>query len=354
MKLTTMVHKNPIISLRGICKRFGGILAVNQVDLDIYPGEVHGIVGENGAGKSTLMRVLAGFYPDYEGQLFIDGKLEHISTPRKAMNLGIAIVHQELSLFPELSVAENIFIGREFKSTLPGLIDRKTTGEKAEQILSEVEAGISPKIKIRNLSIAKQQLVEIAKGISMQSKVLILDEPTSSLTSPEIKELFKIIRKCQELGTAVVYISHKLNEVFDIANQITVLRDGIKVNTKSVNEWDETSLIKAMVGRELSHFFSNTHKYEAKEIALEVKHISRLPYVKDVSFKVYKGEVLGIYGLVGAGRTELAESIVGLASIDQGEIIMGGVPIRINSVEDAIEHDIALVPEDRRTLCVIR
>jgi ABC-type sugar transport system ATPase subunit len=348
-----MVEKTPIVSLTNISKRFGGILAVNQVDLDLYPGEVHGLVGENGAGKSTLMRVLAGFYPDYEGQLSIQGKLEHITSPRQAMSLGIALVHQELSLVPELSVAENIFLGREFSSHLPGLINLGQAEEEAKQILSDLEARISPKIKIRFLSIAKQQLVEIAKGISMQSKVLVLDEPTSSLTAPEIKDLFAVIRKLKVRGTAIVYISHKLAEVFEIADQITVLRDGVKVATRPVAEWDEAKLVKAMVGRELSSFFINKHTYDPKEVALEVKHIQRQPQVKDVSFKVYKGEVLGIYGLVGAGRTELAETIVGLAPLDEGEIYVNGKAVTINSTRDAIANDIALVPEDRRSLGLI-
>ena len=348
-----MVEKTPIVGLQRICKRFGGILAVNQVDLDIFPSEVHGLVGENGAGKSTLMRVLAGFYPDYEGQLSIQGNLEHITSPRQAMMLGIALVHQELSLVPELSVAENIFLGREFSSHLPGLIDVSKAEEEARQILADLEARVSPKSKIRNLSIAKQQLVEIAKGISMQSKVLILDEPTSSLTAPEIKDLFNVIKKLKERGTAIVYISHKLSEVFEIADQITVLRDGVKVATRPVTEWDEGRLVKAMVGRELSTFFTNNHTYDPKEVALEVRHIRRLPQVKDISFKVYKGEVLGIYGLVGAGRTELAEAIVGLVAKDAGEVFVNGKAVNIRSTQELIAHEIALVPEDRRTLGLI-
>ncbi len=348
-----MDQKTPIVSLQSITKRFGGTLAVNQVDLEIYPGEVHGLVGENGAGKSTLMRVLAGFFPDYEGQILMNGKLERVTQPRDAMRLGIALVHQELSLVPELTVAENIFLGREFKAHLPGLILNRKAELEARQILSEVEANISPRTKIRNLSIAKQQLVEIAKGISMHSKVLVLDEPSSSLTAPEIKDLFKIIRKLKERGTAIVYISHKLSEVFDIADQITVLRDGNKVDSRPVGEWDEASLVKAMVGRELSHFFSNTHKYDPKEVSLQVEHMTRTPYFRDISFQVFKGEVLGIYGLIGSGRTELAESIIGLDAFDSGSLLIDGKPVEIRSPQDAINHDIALVPEDRRTLGLI-
>jgi ABC-type sugar transport system ATPase subunit len=348
-----MSERTPIISLKGCTKRFGGVLAVNQVDLDIYPGEVHGLVGENGAGKSTLMRILAGFYPDYEGQIYIQGKLERITSPREAMGLGIALVHQELSLVPELTVAENIFLGREHRSRVPGLIARSKIEENAERILSEVEAGISPKSKVRNLSIAKQQLVEISKGVSMESKVLILDEPTSSLTAPEIKDLFKIIRKLKDRGTAVVYISHKLAEVFEIANQVTVLRDGVKLETRPTPAWDEASLVRSMVGRELESFFSNSHKYDPKEVALEVSRFTRKPHFEDISFKVYKGEVLGIYGLIGAGRTELAESIVGLRDTHSGELHINGKLVHIGTTQDAIAHEISLVPEDRRTLGLI-
>jgi ABC-type sugar transport system ATPase subunit len=340
----------PVVSMRGILKRFGGILAVNKVDFDIYPGTVHGVVGENGAGKSTLMRILAGFYPDYEGDFYINGKLERISSPANAQSLGIALVHQELSLVPELTVAENIYLGREFQFPITGLIKQDVIDTKAEQILVELEANISPKMKICYLSIAKQQLVEIAKGVSMESKVLILDEPTSSLTAPEIKDLFKIILKLKQMGTAIIYISHKLSEVFEIADQITVLRDGVKLETRPASDWDEASLVKAMVGREFSTFFSNTHVYDPKDVALEVKHLTRLPYFKDINFKVYKGEVLGIYGLVGAGRTELAEAIVGLVCADSGEILVDDHSVEIRVTRDAIDHGIALVPEDRRTL----
>ena len=230
MEVHSQVNQNekiPVVSLQGITKRFGGILAVNKVDLDIFPGEVLGLVGENGAGKSTLMRVLAGFFSDYEGQILIDKKPVRVDNPREARRLGIALVHQELSLVPELSVSENIFLGREFSSQVPGLIDRRAAEIESKKILSKVEVGISPRMKVSKLSIAKQQLVEISKGVSMESKVLILDEPTSSLTAPEIRDLFKIIRKLKEQGTAIVYISHKLAEVFEIADQITVLRDGI-------------------------------------------------------------------------------------------------------------------------------
>lgn len=340
----------PIVSMQNITKRFAGILAVNQVSLDIYPGEVHGIVGENGAGKSTLMRILAGHYPDYDGTIRISGKLAHLSSPKYALGLGIASVYQELCLVPELSVAENIFLGREFPSALPGLISKRMAEEQGKQILSQIDEEISSGAKVGHLSLAKQQLVEIAKGISMDSRVLILDEPTSSLTAPEILHLFSIIRTLQENGTAVIYISHKLPEVFEITDRITVLRDGVKLETRPTSSWDEASLVRAMVGRELACFYSNTHQHTQKEIALEVSHLTHKPHFEDVSLRVYKGEVLGIYGLIGAGRTELATSICGLAPLECGEVIINGRRVKINSVRDAIKQEIALVPEDRRDL----
>jgi ribose transport system ATP-binding protein len=344
-----MDEKIPIVRMQGITKKFAGTIAVRNASLDIYPGCVMGLVGENGAGKSTLMRVLAGFLPDYDGQIYIEGKLVRMANPREAIGFGIAIVHQELNLVPELSVAENIFLGREFHASVPGFINIKEADEQASRILSELEVQILPRTRVGNLSIAAQQLVEIAKGISMNSKVLILDEPTSSLTSPEIKDLFKIIRKLRERGTAVVYISHKLAEVFEITDQITVLRDGVKLDTRPTSEWTEASLVKAMVGRELSKFFMNDHSYDPVEVAMEVSRLTRRPYFEDISFKVYKGEILGIYGLIGAGRTELAETIVGLKNQDSGEVWMDSQPVEIRSPQDSIAHEIALVPEDRRT-----
>ncbi|MBU1935447.1 sugar ABC transporter ATP-binding protein [Patescibacteria group bacterium] len=348
-----MVELTPIISMKNIRKKFGGITAVNNVDLDILPGIVHGVVGENGAGKSTLMRILCGFYPDYDGDIFINNELVRVTRPSIAQSKGIALVHQELSLVPELSVAENIFLGREYRSPITGLLNGKFIEEKAQNILLELDARISSREKIRNLSIAKQQLVEIAKGVSMDSKVLILDEPTSSLTAPEIDDLFKIIQKMRDSGTAILYISHKLPEVFEITDQITVLRDGIKLETRTKSDWDEAGLVKAMVGRDLSSFFSKTHSYKPKEIALEVKGLTRYPYFNKVDFQVFKGEVLGIYGLVGAGRTELAETIVGLENPDSGEIVINGQVVHIKNPKDAIENKIALVPEDRRILGLI-
>jgi ribose transport system ATP-binding protein len=344
---------NPVVQLLGISKNFTGTNAVRHVDMDIFAGEVHGLVGENGAGKSTLMRVLAGIYPDYSGEILVDGRPQRISSPRQALGLGIAMVHQELSLVPELSVAANIFLGREPSSKVPHLISNKAAERAAKGILAEIEADILPSAKIEQLSIAQQQLVEIAKGLSTNSKLLILDEPTSSLTEPETKDLFRVIRTLKEKGVAVIYISHKLSEVFEIADRITVLRDGIKVDMKPCREWDEPSLVRAMVGRNLSVFFPKTHDRCAEQVALEVERLTHEPDFREVSFKLHQGEVIGLYGLVGSGRTELAMAIFGLSRFDSGRIKVNGRIGNIRSPSDAISCGIALVPEDRRVLGII-
>ncbi len=343
----------PIVRMVSISKSFTGTDAVRNVDIEFLPGEVHGLVGENGAGKSTLMRVLAGTYPDYRGEIFFKGRPTKIHTPRLARELGIAMVHQELSLVPELSVAENMFLGREARSRIPGFINRRQVEKEAGAILAEIEADISPTQRVNQLSIAKQQLVEIAKGISIHSQVLILDEPTSSLTEPEIQDLFRVIRTTKEKGVAVVYISHKLAEVFAIADRITVLRDGVRLSSRPVGQWDEADLVREMVGRTLSDFFPRSHKDLQDNPVLEVSNLTQLPHFADVSFTVHRGEIVGIYGLVGAGRTRLAKALFGLSQADAGQIRIRGRTVEIRSPFDAIANGIALVPEDRRIIGLI-
>ena len=347
------VAQQPIVRMANISKSFTGTDAVRNVDLEILPGEVHGLVGENGAGKSTLMRVLAGIYPDYRGEIFFDGRPTRIHTPRIARELGIALVHQELSLVPELSVAENMFLGREAPSRIPGLISRRRIEKEAGAILAKIEADILPTQKVYELSIAKQQLVEIAKGISMHSRVLILDEPTSSLTEPEIRDLFRVIRTMKVKGVAVIYISHKLAEIFAIADRITVLRDGMRLGSRPVGQWDEADLVREMVGRTLSEFFPRSHKHLQDRPVLEVINLTQLPHFTDVSFTVHRGEIVGIYGLIGSGRTRLVKAIFGLSKADRGQIKIQGQLVEVRSPADAIASGVALVPEDRRLLGLI-
>jgi ABC-type sugar transport system ATPase subunit len=347
------VSPQPIVRMANISKSFTGTDAVRNVDLEFLRGEVHGLVGENGAGKSTLMRVLAGIYPDYTGEIFFNGRPTRIHTPRLARELGIAMVHQELSLVPDLSVAENMFLGREARSRIPGLINRRQVEKKAGAILAEIEADISPTQRVNQLSVAKQQLVEIAKGISMDSRVLILDEPTSSLTEPEIRDLFRVIRTTKQRGVALIYISHKLAEIFAIADRITVLRDGVRLSSRPIAQWDEAGLVKEMVGRALSDFFPRSHKHLRDRPVLEVTDLTQLPHFVDVSFTVHRGEIVGIYGLVGSGRTRLAKSVFGLSRADRGQIRIQGRPVEIGSPSDAIANGVGLVPEDRRMLGLV-
>jgi ABC-type sugar transport system ATPase subunit len=347
------VSPQPIVRMANISKSFTGTDAVRNVDLEFLPGEVHGLVGENGAGKSTLMRVLAGIYPDYTGEIFFNGRPTRIHTPRLARELGIAMVHQELSLVPDLSVAENMFLGREAPSRIPGLINRRQVEKKAGAILAEIEADISPTQRVNQLSVAKQQLVEIAKGISMDSRVLILDEPTSSLTEPEIRDLFRVIRTTKQRGVALIYISHKLAEIFAIADRITVLRDGVRLSSRPIGQWDEADLVKEMVGRALSDFFPRSHKPPQDRPVLEVTNLTQLPHFVDVSFTVHRGEIVGIYGLMGSGRTRLAKAVFGLSRTDHGQIRIQGRPVEIRAPSDAIANGVALVPEDRRMLGLV-
>ncbi len=331
-----------------ISKSFLGTHAVREVDLEVNGGEVHAIVGENGAGKSTLMRVLAGSYSDYSGDIYVNGAPERIETPRRARELGFALVHQELSLVPELSVAENMFLGREARSKIPGFIDRRATERRAAAILQEVEAGISPRDRVGSLSLAKQQLVEIAKGISTEPRVLILDEPTSSLTQPEIDDLFRVVRSARERGVAILYISHKLPEIFALADRITVMRDGRKLGSRPVREWTEPELVREMVGRSLAEFFPRQHESIEQTPILEVRSLSQDPYFADVSFSIRRGEIVGIDGLIGSGRTRLGKALFGLARADSGEIRVNGEARRIAPPADGVEAGIAFVPEDRR------
>ena len=342
-----MLDQVPLVGMRSISKAFGPTVAVDGVDLDLLPGDIHGLVGENGAGKSTLMRVLSGFYADYAGEIVVDGRAVRILSPGQARALGIGLVHQELSLVPELTVADNIFLGREPPARLPGFIDLAASSVQARRLCAELGVHLHPDARVARLSIAERQLVEIAKGVALNPRVLILDEPTSSLTRQEINRLLDIVRSLAAKGMAIVYISHKLDEVFDVADRITVLRDGKRVATAPTAEWTDAALVAAMVGRDLSSLFPRS-RADQGAIRLEARHLGRPGAFHRVSFAVRSGEVVGVYGLMGSGRTAVAEALFGLAPAGEGDILIDGARVGIRSPLDAIAHGIAMTPEDRR------
>jgi rhamnose transport system ATP-binding protein len=338
----------PVVSLRGIVKTFGSTRAVDGVDLDLRAGEVHGLIGENGAGKSTLMRVLAGFHYDYDGTIDIGGRRVDLATPARARDEGIALVHQELSLLPEFTVAENIFLGREPRGMLPGLVGFADMRRRSRLALAEAGVDVDPAARVAELSIAQRQLVEIVKGISASPRLLILDEPTSSLTLHETRELFAIVRRLAARGTAIVYISHKLDEVFAVTTRVTVMRDGRKVASAPTAEWTEGSLVRAMVGRDLSALFPHTATVPGR-VRLAVRDLRRAGDFGPVSFTLREGEIVGLYGIVGAGRSELAEALAGLTHADSGTVEIDGRPAAIRSPGSALAAGIAMVPEDRHS-----
>ncbi|MBL8582615.1 MAG: sugar ABC transporter ATP-binding protein [Rhizobiaceae bacterium] len=338
--------RQPIVSARGIGKSFGATRAVDGVDLDLFAGEVHGIMGENGAGKSTLMRILAGSFPDYDGSITVGDRDVEITNPAAARHHGLALVHQELSLLPELSVAENIFLGREPAGPLPWTVSFQAMTRAARAVLRECEIAIDPSTRVDDLGIAERQLVEIVKGVAASPRVLILDEPTSSLTVSEVRDLFAIISRLTARGTAIVYISHKLDEMFAVTNRITVLRDGRMVASAPTEEWNEASLVRAMVGRDLSALFPHTAATPGP-VRLEVRDLRRHGVFGPVSLTLREGEIVGLYGIIGAGRSELAEAIYGLAPADDGQILRDGMPVTIRSASRALAAGIAMSPEDR-------
>jgi ribose transport system ATP-binding protein len=334
-----------VLSVRGASKSFPGVQALQGVDLDVVGGEVHAIVGENGAGKSTLMKILAGIYQPDAGSIALDGQPIDIDGPRRAMALGIAMIHQELNLAPNLSVAENIFLGRA--PTRGGLIDWRRLDRQARALLGRLGIDLEVRDIVEDLSVARQQMVEIAKALSLEARVIIMDEPTSALTERETATLFGIIGRLKAEGVAVVYISHRLDEIFRVADRVTVLRDGRLVGGAPIAETTPGQLIGLMVGRELTALFPKS-AVEPGPPVLEVRHLSRAGVLHDISFAVRRGEILGLAGLVGAGRTELARALFGADALDGGEIMLDGRHVTIRGPRDAIRHGLGFVTEDRQ------
>jgi ABC-type sugar transport system ATPase subunit len=337
-----------MLSMRGIHKSFDGTQALRGVDFSAERGEVHAIVGENGAGKSTLMKVLAGALPRDSGEILLDGVAADARSPLAAHRLGIRAVYQEFSLVPHLSVAENILLGQMPAARLPGSVDWAKAYRRAEEILASIGfVGIDVRKVVRRMSVSHQQMVEIAKAVAVRPRILILDEPSAVLSQEELDRLFALVRQLKQEGTLILYISHRLDEVYEIAERITVLKDGQLVGTVRPQEADQNQLIKMMVGRSLGEVFPSRHP-PMDEIALEVTDLTRAGSFSDISFALHRGEVLGMSGLVGSGRTQVARCIFGAEPFDSGAIRLGGKPIRPRSPHDAVREGIALLTEDRK------
>ncbi|HEY3411682.1 MAG TPA: sugar ABC transporter ATP-binding protein [Armatimonadota bacterium] len=337
----------PVLVMHGITKSYPGVKALKGVDFDLRPREVHALVGENGAGKSTLMKVLAGAEHRDAGELTVNGQSVEALTPAAAQELGIAIIYQEFNLVPHLTIAENIFLGREPKAAIPGFVNYGAMNGEAEALLKRLKVNLDPRREVATLALADQQMVEIAKALSQEARIIVMDEPSAALTEHELEALFDLIRGLRAEGRSIVYISHRLEEVFAIADRITVMRDGAEVSTLPTSEVTRDSLIRDMVGREMTETFP-TRAPEIGEPMLEVKGLRREGVLKDINLTVRKGEIVGLAGLVGAGRTELARCIFGADRRDAGEIVLDGKTIRLRSPKDAIANGIGLVTEDRK------
>lgn len=346
---------NVLLQAQNITKKFGGVIALNGVNIDVHTGKVNVIVGENGAGKSTLMKILSGVYSEYEGKLLLNNEQVNFNNPKEAMQKGIAIIHQELNLIPYLSITENIFLGREIHNAF-GIIDSKQMNKKTKELLTRLNCNLNPKTLVSELRVGEQQLIEIAKALLEDAKIVIMDEPTSAISDTEVESLFKIIANLKNQNVSILYISHKLDELFLIADRFIGLRDGKTVGTiEDAKGATKDELIRLMVGRDIKNLYKKDEVPFGEEI-LRVENIC-LPKVsnkssfliENINFSVKKGEVLGLFGLMGAGRTELLETLFGLHSkIMTGSVFVENKEVKIKSVMDAIKNGMGLVPEDRK------
>ena len=349
-----------MLEIKAVSKRFPGVQALRNVSFTVQQGEVHALVGENGAGKSTLMKILSGVYTDYEGRLLLDRHDLTLQNPRDAQRHGIAIIHQELNLIPELTITENIFLGRELYTRLHTL-DTRRMDREASRLLSQLNLNIAPSRSIRTLRVGEQQLVEVAKALSLNARLLILDEPTSALSETEIEHLFEVIAALKQQGVTMIYISHKLDEIYQIADRVTVLRDGEYIGTTPIDQISVPELIRKMVGRNLNDLFPKERVTPGQEV-LQVENLSLQSEtresgytLKDISFSVRRGEILGITGLMGAGRTELLEVLFGMYPARQvgGEVTIAGKKQTITSPQQALKAGLAFVTEDRKNQSLI-
>ena len=334
-----------ILRLNHITKQYPGVLALNDVSVSFKKGEVHALLGENGAGKSTLIKVLSGAIVPNSGTIEMDGASYESLKPQQSQKMGIGVIYQEFTLVPTLSVAENIFLGKEYRNGI--FLDKQSKRKQALEILKELDIEIDPKTPVKQLSVAYQQIVEISKALANDVRVLVMDEPTAPLTTSEVKSLFKMVRKLVDKGVTIIFISHRMEELFQIADRVTILRDGTFVKTVEIANTDKAELISLMVGRSIEE------QYPARvsnigDTILEVDHLYARDFIKDVSFKVRAGEIVGLAGLIGAGRTELVRAIYGADPIQSGDIRLNGKVVHLKSPASSITQGVALVPENRK------
>jgi len=341
-------NREELIRMEDIHKAFPGVQALKGCPFDVYAGEVHALVGENGAGKSTLVKILAGVYRKDSGRIYLRGKEANIVDTRSAHDASIAMIHQELQLVPHLTVAMNIFIGREHRKKIKFILDEKKSNEEARAIIERMKVDLDPTSCVMYLSIAEQYMVEIAKAISQKASVLILDEPTAALTDSETQTLFGLIREMKSQGMGIIYISHRLEELKQIADRITVMRDGNYIGTRDIHSITMDEIVNMMVGRTIYETTPELPEHPNEETVLEVRNLNRGSKIKDVSFKLRKGEILGFSGLIGAGRTEVARAIFGAEPCDSGDIYVNGKRVNIRHPYDAVKHGIGYLSEDRK------
>lgn len=339
--------ENPVLQIKGLSKSFAKNKVLDSIDLTVQKGVVVGLMGENGAGKSTMMKCLFGIYGKDEGQFFLDDKLINFKSPKEALENGVAMVHQELNQCLERTVTDNLFLGRY--PTGFGVINEAKMLKDAVALFSSLKMNVNPKTIMRTMSVSQRQMVEIAKAVSYNAKIIVLDEPTSSLTEREVSKLFSIVQNLKQKGVSFIYISHKMDEIFQVCDEVAVLRDGKMILSKPVKQTEMNELISAMVGRSLEKRFPEVDN-TVGDYYLEVKNLSTRyePVLKDISFKVKKGEIFGLYGLVGAGRSELLESLFGIRTISTGKIILDGKTLRFKNSKDAMSYNFALVTEERK------
>jgi ABC-type sugar transport system ATPase subunit len=336
-----------ILKMTGITKKFPGVMALQDVNFILHKGEVHALLGENGAGKSTLMKVLGGIHKPNAGQIFLEGKEVEIKNVDDSQNLGVSIIHQELVLVSGMTVAQNIFLGKEKSYNHVFYLNDKEMNIKAQKLLDRLGVDINAKDYISDLSVAQQQMVEIAKALSFESKIVVMDEPTATLTDKEVNKLFELIKSLKKQKISIIYISHRMEELFAISDKVSVMRDGQYIGTEKTKETTKSKLVEMMVGRKIEKFFVKS-EHEKFEKILEVKDLNRKGVLNNINFDLFKGEILGVSGIVGAGRTELMRALFGIDKIDSGEIILNDKKVTISSPRDAMKIGIAMVPESRK------